>query len=45
MAQVDHAQLGSGSRLEALEAIKAAGQGHPARRWLFHGRGLSLLRL
>ena len=27
------------------EAIEGAAQGHPARRLLFHGRGLSLLRL
>jgi exopolysaccharide biosynthesis polyprenyl glycosylphosphotransferase len=31
--------------LEALEAIEEAAESHPARRRLFHGRGLSLLRL
>ena len=36
------AGLCSPSRWEATEG---AAQGHPARRLLFHGRGLSLLRL
>jgi hypothetical protein len=45
MVQVDHAHLGNGSRIEALEAIEETAQGHPARRRLFHGPGLSLLRL
>ncbi len=45
MAQVDHAHLGSGTPIEALEAIEEAAQSHPARRRLFHGRGWVLLRL
>jgi exopolysaccharide biosynthesis polyprenyl glycosylphosphotransferase len=45
MPQVDHAQPVGGSRLEALERIEGAGRDHPARRRLFHGRGLALLRL
>ncbi len=45
VAQVDHAHLGSGTPIEALEAIEEAAQNHPARRRLFHGRGWVLLRL
>ena len=45
MPQVDHAQLAGGSRLAALETVERAGRDHPARRRLFHGRGLALLRL
>jgi exopolysaccharide biosynthesis polyprenyl glycosylphosphotransferase len=45
VAQVDHAPLASGTRVDALDAIEEAAQSHPGRRWLFHGRGWSLLRL
>jgi exopolysaccharide biosynthesis polyprenyl glycosylphosphotransferase len=39
------ARLGAAGRIGAVEALEEAAQGHPARRRLFHGRGLSLLRL
>ena len=42
MTQVDHAHLGGGTPTATLEN---AAREHPARRWLFHGRGWALLRL
>jgi exopolysaccharide biosynthesis polyprenyl glycosylphosphotransferase len=39
------APLGGAGRIGAVEALEEAAQGHPARRRLFHGRGISLLRL
>lgn len=45
MTQVDHAHVASGTGVEPLDEIEAAARLHPARRWLFHGRGWACLRL
>ncbi len=44
MTQVEHAHPADGTQVAALDEFEEAAQSHPARRWLFHGRGWSLLR-